>query len=63
MREWKMGDVVVLMSGGPRMTITSIQTNGIIHCMWFTEGGLKYGQFPKLTLYKPNKINRRKCYE
>ncbi len=39
--EIKVGDVVVLKSGGPRMTVRSVEPkNGhptTIHCMWYCE--------------------------
>ena len=33
--DFKIGDVVVLNSGGPRMTITDIIGDGKVNCMWF----------------------------
>lgn len=36
-----IGDVVVLKSGSPRMTIQKIQ-NGIAECVWYSEGQGKY---------------------
>lgn len=31
---FKIGDVVVLRSGGPRMTATAIEGNGFVTCTW-----------------------------
>lgn len=42
--ELKIGDVVQLKSGGPKMTISKIilgyqtkKANGVVSCMWFNE--------------------------
>lgn len=45
---WKIGDVVQLKSGGPKMTISSEkdERDGTVHCEWFDESGqLKAGRF------------------
>ena len=36
MANFKKGDVVILKSGGPKMTVKSIQENKII-CVWWDE--------------------------
>ena len=33
--EFKKGDVVRLKSGGPRMTISSVEDDGRFFCLWF----------------------------
>ena len=38
MEKLKVGDVVVLKSGGPKMTIFSIVENDIC-CVWFIQNG------------------------
>ena len=42
-QEWKIGDVVKLKSGGPKMTVTTVDRarsgNPIVWCMWFDEKG------------------------
>lgn len=41
------GDVVVLRSGGPQMTITSTKDyaeQGVVYCRWFDEKGELHGQ-------------------
>ncbi|MGV1793813.1 YodC family protein [Rhizobium sp. A37_96] len=38
---FKVGDRVALKSGGPEMTVHTIQGGGHLYCIWFnkTEGG------------------------
>jgi uncharacterized protein YodC (DUF2158 family) len=49
--EIRAGDVVVLKSGGPDMTVESIE--GLLaRCVWFLSGELKRGNFPLSTLEK-----------
>ena len=46
------GDVVMLKSGGPPMTITSVrdvQTTGSVFCRWFDDGNVSHGQKFKLS--------------
>ena len=44
MSKFKSGDVVVLKSGGPKMTVAQYETEKEISCIWFNgnekEGGL-----------------------
>ena len=42
--EFKNGDVVVLKSGGPAMTIEEIKDNKC-KCQWFKDNSLKYNYF------------------
>ncbi len=51
MNDFKVGDVVELKSGGPDMTITSIEGDKA-NCTWFVEGKPHYGQFPIIALQK-----------
>ena len=51
--EFKVGDTVILKSGGPTMTITSISESGYMgggpvhaYCTWFDGNGVKTGDFP-----------------
>jgi uncharacterized protein YodC (DUF2158 family) len=32
---FKPGDVVELNSGGPRMTVVAVQSDGTLRCIWF----------------------------
>jgi len=45
MSELKIGDVVVLKSGGPKMTVAYIGNSGKIDCVWFKESNEKRGTF------------------
>ena len=36
---FKPGDVVQLNSGGPRMTVVAVQSDGTLRCIWFHEDG------------------------
>ncbi|WP_203293885.1 YodC family protein [Luteirhabdus pelagi] len=56
-QKFKIGDVVILKSGGPSMTITSDKTgtdfhkgkvwNGRYDCKWFDGDEMKQGRFPQ----------------
>jgi uncharacterized protein YodC (DUF2158 family) len=54
-QSFKVGDVVQLKSGGPKMTISSPGTNpGWWYCIWFDKDGKQKGnQFDPSTLTKP----------
>lgn len=54
--KFKLGDTVILKSGGPIMTVTKYITTvgggssmytGNIECTWFFGNELKYGTFPQ----------------
>jgi uncharacterized protein YodC (DUF2158 family) len=54
MNEFKPGDVVVLKSGGPKMTVEQVGNDGLqrptVWCDWF-EGNKKYSDtFPPTSL-------------
>ena len=36
---FKPGDVVQLNSGGPKMTVAVVQSDGTLRCVWFHEDG------------------------
>ena len=57
--EFKVGDIVVLKSGGPDMTIEEYPTLGTIgedytkaKCVWFNKNELYHSIFPISTLEK-----------
>jgi uncharacterized protein YodC (DUF2158 family) len=34
-KKYKVGDIVELSSGGPDMTVSDIDPDGVINCVWF----------------------------
>lgn len=63
-REWAVGDVVQLNSGGPGMTIVNVIREGHAYdCYWMSGNRLQKGYFPKATLQVPpaKKLARRKA--
>ena len=57
----KVGDVVQLKSGGPRMTVVSTESNpaGVL-CAWFDEAETKSSRFPPEAL-EPFKKSQEKA--
>ncbi|MBC8755008.1 DUF2158 domain-containing protein [Kordia sp. YSTF-M3] len=53
MEELKIGDVVILKSGGPRMTIYNVLSNNV-YCQWFKNEELIHGDFEKGVLELDN---------
>jgi len=51
MNEFKLGDVVKLRAGGPRMTINGY-ADGKCECVWFEGSELFKGAFPEESLRK-----------
>lgn len=47
-KNFKIGDIVQLKSGGPKMTVTNILDSGknIVHTSWFAESKKESGPFP-----------------
>ena len=45
--KFKVGDVVELKSGGPRMTVERVEEEGTTHCIWFVSNERKSGSFPQ----------------
>lgn len=43
MDKFKVGMIVQLKSGGPKMTV--VEMEGSIHCKWFSGSKLEYGSF------------------
>lgn len=59
--ELKVGDVVVLRSGGPRMTLVGPVHDGVpsdpqVRCMWFCEDDL--GREPREIVVSPAAIRK-----
>jgi uncharacterized protein YodC (DUF2158 family) len=50
MEEFKLGNIVQLKSGGPKMTVSEPQgrnVSGKVFCQWFAGSKLEQGFFPK----------------
>lgn len=48
---FKVGDVVVLRSGGPEMTVSDPNAyGGQVDCQWFGGRKLEHGRFPPQSL-------------
>jgi uncharacterized protein YodC (DUF2158 family) len=53
MENFKSGDTVQLKSGGPTMTIHTVNSDGSMFCQWFDKGDvLKQGEFQPAQLKK-----------
>jgi uncharacterized protein YodC (DUF2158 family) len=48
-QELKIGDVVQLNSGGPKMTVAGLQSDGAVRCVWFSPDA----EFSRQTRYAP----------
>ena len=58
MNELKNGDIVVLLSGGPHMTIAN--SNGsICNCLWFADDKLEKAAFNNHVLEKVKKKTKK----
>lgn len=55
MAQFKIGDVVQLKSGGPRMTVAEIYGDGDLGCVWFVGTKQEAGTFPPEALQFPEK--------
>jgi len=53
-KKFKIGDVVQLLSGGPKMTVQSEsnEDSGVIWCKWFSGTKLQQGNFKIDSLIK-----------
>ena len=52
MDDLKVGDVVRLKSGGPKMTVEDIREGGDIYCCWFDDNAKKGDIFKREILKK-----------
>jgi len=46
----KPGDVVQLKSGGPHMTVRTVDKDGMVVCDWFAGAQMQSGIFPATSL-------------
>jgi uncharacterized protein YodC (DUF2158 family) len=54
MNDFKTGDIVVLKSGGPKMTVKGLSaSNGNFVCQWFAGKKLEEGLFKSDSLQAP----------
>lgn len=58
MQQFKVGDVVQLKSGSPLMTVSEIETDNKLWCVWFSGNDRKGESFNAqvLNLYEKGKI-------
>ena len=52
MEDFEIGDVVQLRSGGPRMTVQGLVSDGDVVCQWFEGNAIHEKSFPKEALRK-----------
>jgi uncharacterized protein YodC (DUF2158 family) len=50
--KFQIGDVVVLKSGGPAMTVADLTEDGGVICIWFDGKEQRRAVFPAATLEK-----------
>ena len=48
---FSIGDVVQLKSGGPVMTVESVDSDGSVYCAWFDSKEKKTGVFPAAAVF------------
>ncbi len=53
----KIGDIVMLKSGGPAMTIKAVTSSGVL-CVWFTGDNVLCTAEFSLDLLKPAKADK-----
>jgi uncharacterized protein YodC (DUF2158 family) len=44
--EFKIGDIVQLKSGGPKMTVTNVLSESVVQTAWFAGSKKEAGGFP-----------------
>ena len=52
MEDFEIGDVVQLRSGGPKMTVHGLVSDGDVICQWFEGNEVHEESFPKEALRK-----------
>jgi uncharacterized protein YodC (DUF2158 family) len=56
MKDFEIGDVVQLRSGGPKMTIHSLASDGDVACQWFEGNEVHEGDFSNKVLRKAEQV-------
>jgi uncharacterized protein YodC (DUF2158 family) len=59
-QEFKTGDTVKLISGGPIMTVNKIFSEDEVFCQWFAGKKLESGYFPPDSLIRANVNEKEK---
>lgn len=59
-QEFKTGDTVKLISGGPTMTVEEILSDYEVRCQWFAGKKLESGDFPPDSLVRVNVDEKEK---
>ena len=52
MEDFEIGDVIQLRSGGPRMTVRGLLSDGDVVCRWFDGNAVHEESFPSAALNK-----------
>ena len=58
MEDFEIGDVVQLRSGGPKLTIHGLVSDGDVVCQWFEGNVVHEESFPKEALKKIEPVRR-----
>ena len=56
MEDFEIGDVVQLRSGGPKMTVHILVSDGDVVCQWFESNEVHEENFPKEALKQVEQI-------
>ncbi len=57
MENFKIGEVVILRSGGPKLTVSAINTDQTLVCCWFDKNEiLHYANFVSIVLKKNREL-------
>lgn len=56
MKDFEIGDVVQLRSGGPKMTVHGVVSDGDVVCQWFESDELHEGNFPNEALNRIEQV-------
>ena len=56
MEDLEIGDVVELSSGGPKMTVHSLVSDGDVVCQWFEGNEVHEENFPKEVLRSVERV-------